>query len=89
MQKEAYLLELSRYVVLNPVRANLVDNPVDWKWSNYLTVIGAAPEAAWLDSEWLLSQFGSDRQTAVAAYCRFIKTGMRRWLGLIYRVLIL
>lgn len=34
-QKESYLLELIRYIVLNPVRAHLVKRPIDWRWSAY------------------------------------------------------
>ena len=34
-QKEAYLLELARYVVLNPVRARMVRTTADWPWSSY------------------------------------------------------
>jgi len=35
VEKESYLLEVSRYVVLNPVRANMVERPEAWRWSNY------------------------------------------------------
>jgi len=35
IEKESYLLEVSRYIILNPVRAGLIDEPVDWKWSSY------------------------------------------------------
>ena len=35
IQKEAHLLELSRYVVLNPVRASMVATPEAWPWSSY------------------------------------------------------
>jgi len=38
VQKEAYLLELTRYVVLNPVRVGMVDELKDWRWSSYPTV---------------------------------------------------
>lgn len=76
VQKEAYLLELSRYVVLNPVRANMVTDPAEWHWSNYRTVIAEKSEKEWLDSDWLLSQFGHDRQTAIKAYRRFVLSGI-------------
>ena len=39
VEKESYLLELSRYIVLNPVRAKIVSKPNDWRWSNYNFVI--------------------------------------------------
>ena len=32
VDKDAYLLDLSRYVVLNPLRANMVKAPEDWRW---------------------------------------------------------
>ena len=35
IEKESYLLEVSRYVVLNPVRAKAVETPEDWQWSSY------------------------------------------------------
>ena len=40
VDKESYLLELARYVVLNPVRAKgLVRTIDDWQWSSYLGMI--------------------------------------------------
>ena len=35
VEKESYLLELARYVVLNPVRAGMVVNAAEWRWSSY------------------------------------------------------
>ena len=35
VQKETYLLELTRYVVLNPLRAGMATQPEDWPWSSY------------------------------------------------------
>ena len=40
VEKEAHLLELSRYIVLNPVRARLVDHPDHWPWSSYRAMAG-------------------------------------------------
>ena len=34
VQKDNYLLELSRYIVLNPVRAQMVRGAKDWPWSS-------------------------------------------------------
>ena len=39
VDKEAYLLELSRYVVLNPVRAGMVESPEQWPWSSYRAMV--------------------------------------------------
>src|SRR5436853_5298437 len=34
VERESYLLELARYVPLNPVRAGFVSSPADWQWSS-------------------------------------------------------
>ena len=36
IQSEKYLLELHRYIELNPVRADMVDEPSDYSWSSYV-----------------------------------------------------
>jgi len=50
VDRDAYLLEVCRYVELNPVRARLVALPSQWRWSSYLAHTGAAKTAAWLDT---------------------------------------
>jgi hypothetical protein len=42
VDRDAYLLALFRYVVLNPVRAGMVDEPEQWPWSSYRAMIGTA-----------------------------------------------
>ncbi len=75
VQKEGHLLELVRYVVLNPVRAGLAARVGDWRWSSYLATAGrqAAPE--WLAVDWTLSQFARSRSQAREAYRRFVAEG--------------
>ena len=75
VQKEAHLLELSRYVVLNPVRANMVSRPDDWNWSSYIAVMDDRPSLPWLDNDWLLGQFGKQRSRARQAYRAFVMAG--------------
>ena len=75
VQKEAYLLELSRYVVLNPVRARMVDQPDAWPWSSYRATTGLGKAPAWLDTDWLLAQFGPNRKAATEAYRAFVMEG--------------
>jgi len=74
-QKEAYLLELARYVVLNPVRARMVRTPGEYPWSSYRAMIGeeAAPE--WLETRWILASFGEMEAEAVEGYARFVAQG--------------
>ena len=75
VQKEAYLLELSRYVVLNPVRAGMVKQPEGWVWSSYPSHRGLAPCPEWLDSDWLLTQFGKRRSSCRVKFQRFVSEG--------------
>ena len=48
VESERHLLQLSRYVALNPVRARLCRRPAEWPWSSYRAMIGAAPAPALL-----------------------------------------
>src|SRR5712691_10857992 len=72
VQKESYLLELLRYVVLNPVRASLVKRAGDWKWSSYRATAGLAAVPDWLVVDWTLSQFARSRSSARRALRRFV-----------------
>ena len=48
VDRDNYLLEVCRYVDLNPVRAGLVDSPLQWQWSSYASHAGSAPVPPWL-----------------------------------------
>jgi len=58
VEREAHLLELVRYVMLNPVRAGLVGHPRDHRWSSYRALIGSEPAPSWLGRSSLLAHFG-------------------------------
>jgi len=75
VEKESYLLELVRYVVLNPVRAKMVRSVRDWPWSSYRATAGQTEVPEFLAVDWVLSQFDSDRERAVRAYRRFVRQG--------------
>ncbi len=75
VQKEAYLLELTRYVVLNPLRAHMVNDLNDWRWSSYPIVMEQAAIPQWLDADWLLGQFGTGRSLARQHYREFVMSG--------------
>lgn len=75
VQKESHLLELARYIVLNPVRAGMVDCPEQWMWSSYHSTLGAARRPAWLETDWLLGQFGHVSDDAASAYQKFVAAG--------------
>ena len=76
VERESYLLELARYVVLNPVRAKLVAEPDEWHWSSYRSVLGKELPPSWLDTDGILHQFGSERQVAIARYRQFVIAGI-------------
>lgn len=78
VDKHSYLLELARYVVLNPVRAGMVKRPEAYPWSSYWAMIGTAPVPTWLATDGLLSQFGKRRAEARQRYRRFVQEGIGR-----------
>jgi putative transposase len=75
VEKEAYLLELSRYIVLNPIRAGFVDSPAEWKWSSYGPMVDLAPCPGFLTTDWILSQFSNEKSRAIASYKEFVQAG--------------
>ena len=76
VQKENYLLELARYIVLNPVRAKLVADPAHWPWTSYFVTTGAAPPPPWLDTNFILTKFGEEPTAAITAYKQFVREGI-------------
>jgi len=72
VDKDAYLQELARYVVLNPVRAGMVESPEQWPWSSYRAMMGEVLVPNWLAVDGLLSQFGAEREEARRHYRRFV-----------------
>lgn len=50
VDRDAYLLEVCRYVDLNPVRASMVPHPADWPWSSYRAHVGSPAPLSWLDT---------------------------------------
>jgi len=76
VDKENYLLELTRYIVLNPVRAKLVESPDQWIWGSYRATAGLIKTPEYLLVDWILSMFGTDRQLAQKRYRQFVKQGI-------------
>jgi putative transposase len=64
IEREAHLLELCRYLALNPVRAGLCLRAEDWPWSSYSALLSLRAPPPFLSSGWLLELFGRDRQSA-------------------------
>jgi len=82
VERESYLLELSRYVVSNPVRAGMVADTADYAWSSHAAMLARSDlfppvaQPAWLQTDVVLKQFGTTRRKAVAAYVDFVRAGV-------------
>ena len=73
--KEAYLLELIRYIHLNPVRAGMVGDPEEYAWTGHLGYLRKGKENL-IDSDMVLSQFSKKRSFARKRYRQFVSDGM-------------
>lgn len=78
VDKDSYLLELCRYVVLNPMRVKkkMAGSVEDWPWSSYLPTVGKAGCPDWLAAEQVLALFGKGQIAARRAYERFVAQGV-------------
>lgn len=76
VERESHLLELARYVVLNPVRAGMVSDTAEWPWSSYAAMVGKQPAPDWLEVDALLHAFGQTRARAISAYVDFVRAGV-------------
>jgi REP element-mobilizing transposase RayT len=76
VDKDHYLLELCRYIVLNPVRARMVEAAQDWPWSSYRATAGCTPSPSWLAVTSVLGLFGDDTEAAMTGYRRFVEGGV-------------
>lgn len=77
VERDGYLLELARYVVLNPLRAGMVKRLEAWPWSSYLATCGQASAPEWVQTDWILAQFGRQRASAIRKYVQFVHEGAR------------
>lgn len=90
VEKGSHLLELCRYVILNPVRAGMASKPDDWKWSSYQSTAypGTVPE--YLTIDWVLGQFAAKKTAARQRYRKFVADGLtdegRPWEKLVGQI---
>ena len=77
-EEDPYLLELTRYIHLNPLRAGLVGNMQglsSYRWSGHSSLMGNVARD-WQDRETILAYFGSDEEKAREGYERFVSDGI-------------
>jgi len=77
LEKDSHLLELCRYIVLNPVRARMVSGPGKWRWSSYKATAGTGKALRFLTTDWILNQFGKKRIAAQDTYRSFVQEGVK------------
>jgi len=71
------MLAVARYISLNPVRAKLVADAADWLWGSHRHYLSPDNAPDWLETEWILSQFGpGDQNQRLAAYKEFVASGI-------------
>lgn len=77
VDRDAYFLEVCRYVDLNPLRAKMVKHPRDWPWSSYRAHAGVEVAPSWLDSRALHRQISprAPRRDGPASYAAFVAQG--------------
>ena len=73
--KDSYLLELVRYIHLNPVRAKMVKGPEDYTWTSHLIYLGKERNLL-IDDDFVLKQFSEKRSLARQRYCQFVWDGV-------------
>jgi len=75
VQKDSHLLELARYIALNPVRAQMVHNAAEWRWSSYRATAGYDDNDTCLTTEWILAGFAETKIVAQQRYREFVQEG--------------
>lgn len=78
VEKESYLLELCRYIVLNPVRVGCCAQPDGWVWSSYNATATGNNIPDWLTVDWVLAQFSTRKAEARKKYHEFIFDALER-----------
>ena len=76
IERDAYGKELSRYIHLNPVRAGVVKDPLEYGWSSYQYYIGKERKPAWLTTEWVLGYFSGRGHPGYRRYREFVEKGL-------------
>ena len=71
VDRDSYLLELSRYIHLNPMRARIVKNPFDYVWSSYRGFLGKKDR--YIDRDQVEQYLGMTSRE----YRRFVLAGLK------------
>ena len=75
-EKDVYALELSRYIHLNPVRAGILKNPIQYPWSSYSSYCIKKSKWDWLERGFILTQISKKLGRAIRGYRDYVQRGM-------------
>jgi hypothetical protein len=75
VEKDSHLLELCRYIVLNPVRAKMTSHPQNWLWSSYHSTATGTGVPEFLSVDWIYVQFAKQKTQAKKRYIEFVQEG--------------
>jgi putative transposase len=78
VEKDAYVAELARYIVLNPVKAKLVEHPGQWRFSSYRATVALDREPDWLSIDNLLQRFGQNKTISMKQYEKFVLDALNK-----------
>ena len=91
IQRDPFLLEMCRYIVLNPVRTKTVRQPEKYRWSSYCSTAGLADCPDFLSPDWMLRQFGKQKKSAELQYQTYVHAGVGQnspWINLRRQILL-
>lgn len=76
VERDNYLIEIARYIVLNPIRTKVASDLAEYAWSSYQATAGLRPPPPWLNADFILSRFGLSKSAARHRYVSFVQSGM-------------
>lgn len=79
VDRDSYLLEVVRYVILNPVRAGLASSPEEWPWSSFKATVGLETPPEWLDTGFTLdavAESKGSREQKQAFFAAYVESGI-------------
>jgi hypothetical protein len=84
VQADSYLLQLVRYIHKNPVKAGLVENPGDFRWSSHTGYMSGKREWAWLYKDFILSMLTQNKKQQAIQYKSFMGMPVSEEIELFY-----
>ena len=91
LERDSFLLEMCRYVVLNPVRTRDVKLAEKYPWSSYRATAGLADAPGFLATDWVLHRFAKQKKVAQRRYAEYVAEGIKQespWLHLRKQILL-